>query len=142
MSWFIGFLVFVHLFSLALGIGAGIGASRVGPLLGAASGDDKSGLVTLGTRLWRLANIGIGLLWVSGVLIILAAFQQLGGLSPWFWVKIVLVIIYSGTVGMSTAAFREFAKGDNSASGKLAMLGWANAVLGALIVLTAVLAFH
>lgn len=143
MEWVVIILLFLHLFALAIGTGSGFAAARLGPLIGTASPQERKSLFKLGIMLGRNGHIGIGTLWVTGLLMLWLEYGSvLGSLSAWFWFKILLVVIYSATVGVGTAAFRRFTQGDVAASGRAALMGKINAILGPLIILSAVIAFH
>lgn len=143
MEWVVIFLLFLHFFALALGTGSGFAAARLGPLVGTATPEARQTLFKLGLMLGRNGHIAIGTLWVTGLLMLWIEYGAAWGeLSLWFWFKILLVIVYSGTIGVGTAAFRRFTTGDVAASGRAALMGKINAVLGPLIILSAVIAFH
>lgn len=142
MFWVVAILLFLHLFGLAFGMGSGIAASRIGPFVGTASENERQSLFKLGRMLGRNAHIGLGTLWVTGLAMVWLEYgSNLGGLSLWFWFKILLVVVYSATVSIGTASFRRFTDGDVAASGRAALMGKINIILGPLIILSAVVAF-
>lgn len=131
----------LHIFAMVLGLGSGFASRRVGPLFGGSSQEQKSILFQLGRGLARNGNLGLGLLWVTGIALIFLRGWDLGAMPIAFWFKMLFVIILSAAVGISTKAARKFAAGDMAASAKAAMFGWLAAVSGVAVIICAVFAF-
>lgn len=141
MDILINLLIAFHLLGLVVGMGSGIALSLTGPMYGKANDDQRSQLFKLGNLLSRNGHVGLALLWVTGPIVIFLKYGGFGALSPWFWVKIVLAVILSASIGIGSAAYRKFQAGDMGASARVAMTGKINLVCGLLIILTAVFAF-
>jgi len=141
MHVFINILVFLHLAALVFGMGAGIALIRLGPYYGQVGEEARAKLFILGRTFGKTANISLVVLWVSGILAVWLKYGGVGGLSGWFWAKMVLVVILSGSIGMGSAAYRKFVAGDMGASARAAMAGRINLVAGMGVILCAVFAF-
>jgi putative membrane protein len=132
-------IVVAHILGLVLGMGSGMALSRMGPFYGQA-GEAKGVLFSFGRLLGKNGHIGLGLLWVTGILLIIMKWD-ITSMSPWFWAKMVFVVILSAGIGMGSAAYKKFVAGDVAASGRAALFGKINAVAGVAIILCAVFAF-
>lgn len=132
--------LWLHL--VAIGVG---GASTFGiPVLlftaASAPPEARPAFGALAVRLSLLGRSAIGLLIVTGAIMIWGSYG-LAGLSAWFWVKMALVAALIVLVVASTRNGAKARAGDTAAAArapKLALIGMA---LFVLIVLTAVLTF-
>ena len=135
-------IIALHLLGLVITMGSSMALSLVMPRIATAGEGERDGLFGIGSGLMRNANIGLGLLWVTGILAVVLIYGGVGGLGLWFWIKIALVVVLSASIGMGSAAFRRFKAGDRASGARLAMIGNINLITGALIILTAVFAFR
>ncbi|HEY8596453.1 MAG TPA: hypothetical protein VIL84_14530 [Devosiaceae bacterium] len=135
-------ILFVHLFSLVLGMGSGIAMSNIGPLMGQSNADQRSTLFRLGDILARNGHVGLGLLWVTGIVLVAMRWSDLGTLSAWFWVKIALVVVLSASIGMGSRAYRGIKAGDMASAALARRAGMVNAICGPAIIFCAVMAFN
>lgn len=136
---FIKLLIVLHILGLVIGMGSGYAARRLGPLYGTA-GEHRGVLFQVGKALGKNGHIGLALLWVTGIALVVMG-RDITDMSGWFWAKMVFVLILSASVGMGGAAYRRFAAGDNSASGRVALMSKVTALSGVAIILCAVFAF-
>jgi len=134
-------IVALHLLGLVIAMGSSMAFRLVMPRIASAGEGEQDKLFSIGSGLMRNANIGLGLLWVTGILAVVLKYGGVDGLDFWFWTKIALVVVLSASIGMGSAAFRRFKAGDKASGARLAMIGQINLVTGALIILTAVFAF-
>lgn len=141
MDIVVSLLIFLHFMGLVIGMGSGIAMGVLGPMYGQASEEQRGLLFRIGKLLGRNGHIGLALLWITGPLIIFLKYGGLGAMTDFFWIKIVFVVILSASIGIGSAAFRRWANGDMSASGRVALTSKINGACGILAVLFAVLAF-
>jgi len=141
MDIVVNILIAAHLMGLVLVSGSGIAMGVVMPFHGQAGAGEKSVVLSIGKALARNGHIGLGLLWVTGPLVVWLKYGGVGAFGSWFWIKMALVVTASAAVGIGSAAYRRFAAGDTGASGRVAAMGRVNLIVGPLIVLTAVFAF-
>jgi hypothetical protein len=133
-------LLILHLFGFAMGIAAALGNGTVFMTMQGAPGDMPV-LSKLTPRFARIGQIGLGLLWITGIILVWTAFGGPGNLPSLFWWKFVLVIAVSAVVGMLDATMRRVRAGDRAVAARLPVLGATSFVLTILIVIVAVFAF-
>jgi protoporphyrinogen IX oxidase len=135
-------ILFLHLIGLALGVGAGMALSHLGPVLTTATPEQRTTLFTYGKLIRKNAHGGLALLWVTGILMVWLKYDGVAGLSHWFWAKMVLVLVLSAAIGIGSKAFRQFAEGDAEAGKRVKIAGMVNGLSAIGVVLCAVLAFN
>lgn len=129
-------LLFVHLFGMVFTLGSGL-AMSVGMR---STSESNSAFDKMMEALATYSNIGLALLWISGLLMaFLVGFANLG---PMFWVKMVFVVILSAGVGMRAGQYRKARAGDATAGQKAARMGMISGVAGLVAMCAAVFAFH
>lgn len=135
-------LLAAHLAGLAMIIGATLVLWRAGAIL--AAGEGGPGLSRLGERVIALGDIGLGLNWISGPVMIFTKYGGLGAfvaLGPWFWLKLAFVVALSGILGAAGARFRRAGANASEAGGPIERLGGMAALCGLGVVVTAAFAF-
>ncbi len=135
-------IIAVHLLGLVVGMGSGIGLGVLMPRLASAGDDERTRLFAMADVFSRNGHIGLGVLWVTGILIVVLKYGGIGGFSTWFWIKIALVVLLSASIGMGSAAYRRYKAGNTASGARLSMTGKLNMIAGPLIILAAVFAFH
>lgn len=135
------FLLFFHIMGLAVTLGAAFAVTMLGPMFGRVEAAERGMLFRLGLMLARYANWGLLVMWVTGPLLLWLKWGGFEGISHWFYLKLVFVVIFSATLGINASAFRRFADGDTGASSRVAITSVFNLILGTLAVLSAVFAF-
>ena len=141
MEIVIGLLIFLHLAGLVVGMGSGVAASRLGPLLASANDDQRTILFKLAKLLALNGHIGLALLWITGPLVIWLKYGGTGDFDFWFWAKIILAIVLTASVGIATSASRRMREGDMSAGLTVKRAGMVNVLVGFATILCAVFAF-
>lgn len=136
-------LLFLHFVGLAIGAGTGVYLAALGRH--AAQHLDESQTRTLmpgfSGAIARVGHIGLGVLLLSGLG--LAVMIGRAGLSPLFWVKMLLVgAIVAFVMVMNRLAARVQRQGDTAAVLTMKKLSPFGPGLAGLTVLYAVLAFH
>lgn len=133
-------LLILHLF----GFGAAMSASVAGPivltLLRAQPGDAPV-LSKLPPRFARVGQIGLGLLWLTGIIMVWTNFGGPGAMPTLFWWKLACVVLVTISVAMLGITVRQVQGGDQQAASRLPMYGAISGVLLVLIVILAVYAF-
>jgi len=134
-------LIMLHFF----GLGAGFTAAIANPLVArqlAASPADAPVLIKLQPLLARTGQIGLGLLWITGLIMVWSIYGGPAGLPAEFWVKIGGVVAITVVVVMLDIWGRRARAGDQAARAQMPILGGISGVLLILIVVYAVWAFH
>jgi protoporphyrinogen IX oxidase len=134
-------LLWIHLMGLALGGAAAFGIPVVGSRMQSAAPEMRPTLMGIMQGLAKVGRAGIGLLIISGPLMIWLKYGGVGEVSFWFWIKMVLVILLIAGVIYSGMLAKRIAGGDMSAAKLAPRVGMANTTVLVLIVLTAVLTF-
>jgi len=141
MDIIVNLLKVLHLLGLVLGMGSGLAMTRIWPIYGASSEEQRSVLFKMGRVLGKNGHVGLALLWVTGILIVWLDYGGIDAFSWWFWAKIVFAIVLSASVGIGSKAYRRFAAGDMGASARVELASKVSGISGVLIILFAVFAF-
>lgn len=122
MSIAVNFLLFLHLIGVVLGVGAGLAMARINPLAVQANEDQKNVLLQAGRLLFGYRHLGLAILWITGPLLVWLKYGTLTGLSHWFWLKMLLVLVMSAAIGIGSKAHRQLREGDSSVLPKLKLV--------------------
>lgn len=139
---FIKVLLFLHLSSLVLALGAGMAMVRIAPFGAGASDAQKPLFFRVLKLMGAHINMGLALLWVTGLLMLWLKYQWGVGVNHWFWVKMLLVLVLTVTAGMGSKARRLMMAGDASQAPKARMAGRIAVASGVLAILVAVFTFN
>ncbi len=139
---FIKINLFLHLSALVLALGAGMGLTRIGPFGAEASADQKVIFYRVVKILGDHINIGLAILWVTGLLMLWLKYDWGVGISHWFWVKMLLVLVLTATAGIGSKARRLMMAGDVTQAPKARRMGQIAIVSGLLTILCAVFTFN
>ena len=134
-------LFWVHLAGLSLSGAAAFGLPVVGAQLAGATPEGRASLVKAIMLLSKLGGIGLGLLILSGLVLIWSRFGGPGAMSPVFWVK---MGVGAGLVVLVILSRRNAAKamsGDRAAAARQPKLALTGIAVQMTIILLAVLAF-
>lgn len=136
-------LFILHLLGFGAAIASSIGNFVILRLVAEAPGD-RPVLAKVPPRLARIGQGGLGLLWLTGLIMLWTIFggPQNVPSSFWFSAKILFVILVTIAVAMAGITLKRVQAGDMAAAKRLPAYGIAMAVLLVLIVICAVLAFN
>jgi len=134
-------LIMLHFFGLGAGFAAAIGNPLVARQLAVSPGDAPA-LTKLQPMLARTGQIGLGLLWVTGLIMVWSIYGGPGALPMEFWVKIGGVVAITAIVVMLDILGRRARAGDASARAQMPVYGALSGILLVLVVVFAVWAFH
>lgn len=133
-------LLILHFFGLAAGFSASIGNFVVTRLVRSAPADAPV-LGKVPPVLARIGKTGLALLWVTGIIMVWTIYGGPADLPAAFWIKMVFVVLATILVGVIDMTTRAVRAGDQAARARLPMLGAGTAVMVALAVVFAVIAF-
>ena len=137
--WF-DLALLAHLLSLMAAGATVIAMPLIGQRMATASPEMRGSLGGLAQQIGRYSQIAFGVLLISGPIMLWLRFGGIEGASPWFWVKMALIVVMAVAMGVG-GRFRG-KPGDKRAAtianaaanvSRLALLG---------IVIAAVLAFN
>ena len=134
-------LLWLHFTGLAIGGAAAFGIPVVGSRMQTAAPETRPLLMGVMEGLSKVGRVGLGLLIVTGPLLLWLKFGGVGGISAWFWVKMVLVVLLIAGIIYSGILFKRLQGGDASVAPMMPRLGMANTAILVLIVLCAALTF-
>lgn len=135
-------LLAAHLAGLAMIVGATLVLWRAGGVL--ARGEGGPGLTRLGERVIVLGDIGLGLNWISGPVMIFTKYGGFGafvGLGPWFWLKLAFVVALSGMLGAAGGNFRRARADQTNAGGRIERIGGIAALCALGVIVSAAFTF-
>jgi uncharacterized membrane protein len=135
-------LLVLHLIGVSIGAGTGIYLAAVSRY--SARNMEQAEARTLmpgiiGT-ISKVGHIGLGLLLVSGILMV--AMLNIAGLKEMFWLKMALVAVLFVYVGLMSSWGHRLKNGDTAIALRMKKVSAIGPPLGILIIVCAVLAFH
>ena len=142
MDIIVNLLFWLHLVALAMAGAATFGLPVVGSKMATATAETRPLLFTIAEQLSTIARAALGVLIVTGPLLIWLKFGGMAGFTWWFSLKMLLVLILLGSVIFAGILMKRVKGGDRAAAGMLPRLGMLNMALVLGIVLCAVFAFN
>jgi putative membrane protein len=142
MTIFNNILFWLHLTALAMGGAATFGIPVVGSKMAGASAETRPVLFAIMKGISGVSRAALGILLITGPLMVWLKFGGVGGFNTWFWIKMVLVLILFAGVIYSGVNFERAVKGDVAAAKRGPQIGMVLMVTLLAIILTAVFAFE
>lgn len=142
MLWLYDLLLIGHFLGLAMGFAAGFGNMVMMGLIAKAKAADAVVLSRFPPAIARVSNIGLVLLWITGVILVLIRWNGLASLSVMFWIKMVAVVALTGLAIVMHRLMGRARKGDIRAARQMPLLGRLAGVSALMALIFAVLAFH
>ena len=142
LAFLFDFLLWLHFMGIAMGVGVGIAVSRVAPRVLAAPADQRGQLWPLERILTRIVAAGLGILLVTGPLMLWLKLGGTAGLGWPFWAKMAFVASTTLFVGLTQWANARFDRGDESAAKLISISGPMSGVSAVLAMIFAVIAFN
>ena len=137
-------LLILHFLGLAMGLSVSFSGMVMGGLIDKAAPAERAVLGRFPPLMARVGDIGLTLLWASGLGLL---FFKWGGIAnlgnmPWqFHAKLTLVVVLTALVGYIHTLLRKVAKGDMAALARMRIVGGIAFLTAISIVTFAVLAF-
>jgi hypothetical protein len=140
-------LLILHLLGFGMGFAVSLGNNLVMMLAVKAPPEQAAGLRRFPPVMARFGDIGLVLLWVTGVIMIFTKYGGIEGIAALpnpeaFWAKIICVLLITALVGIIHATVAKMNRGDMSVAGRMPTLGKIGAILLLLILVFAVMAFE
>lgn len=134
-------LLILHFLGLAMSFSAGFANLTMAALIGRAEPAERPVLARFPPLMIRFADVGLTLLWVTGLTLIFTKYGSFGVL-PWpFHVKLTCVVILTLLLGYVHMLLGRARKGDTAAAARIPVIGRVNVTLAIVIVIFAVLTF-
>ena len=134
-------LLWIHFGALAVGGAATFGMPVVGAQMAGAAPEGRASLVKAMMVFRKMGGIALGLLILTGLALLWSRYGGTGGLSVWFWVKMVLVVGFVLLVILGRRNAAKAIAGDRAAAARQPKFAVASGVTLLAIVLCAVLTF-
>ena len=142
MEILVNLLFWLHLTALAAGAVPAFGMPVVGSKMGAATPETRAVLFSIAHGLSTIGRAAFGVLLVTGPLLIWLKFDGVSGLSWWFSLKMLLVLVLLVGVIYSGLLLKRAEAGDAGAARMLPRLGGGLMVVYLGVILSAVFAFN
>jgi uncharacterized membrane protein len=137
-------LLILHFLGFGAGIAASIGNNLVMMLAAKAPPAEAAGLRRFPMAMLPVGDIGLALLWVTGIVMLWTKYGGVDGFGalPWsFWAKIICVVLLTALVGMMHMSVGRIKRGDMAVAARMPIYGRIGAVLLLLILIFAVMSF-
>lgn len=135
-------LLILHFLGLAMGFSVGLSNMVLSGVMAKAAPAEKAVLARFPPAMSRVGDIGLVLLWATGLTLAYTKWSGIGAM-PWqFHVKLTAVVLLTLSVGFIHAQQARLRKGDQAAAGRMERVGRLTMVLAVIVVTFAVLTFH
>jgi hypothetical protein len=133
MDYVFDVLLISHLVALAVGAATAVAMPIIGSRMAGATPEGRALLGGISARLGLNSRIAVGVLVLSGLLMVWLRYGGVDGMNVWFWVKMALVVVIILAL-IASAVGR----------GRVnpAVLGWVTRLSLLGVVIAAVLAFN
>jgi len=134
-------LFWAHMMALSLGGVATFGIPLLAARIGSAEPAARPVLAAAMVQFSKIGSAAIGLLILTGAILVFSKYGGIGGVNGTFWLKMVLVVILVGVIMVNKRLGAKARAGDRAAAAQAASMAKVAIVLLASVVLTAALAF-
>lgn len=138
----INLLLWTHIVALVAGGSNTIVMPIIGATLPRVDEQTRATLFGIGFRMAIVGKIAAATLLISGPLLLWLKYGGLHGATPWFWVKMALIVVMFAAIVFEEASFKKLASGDQTAARKSKLGGIIASVAFLGVLLAAVLAFN
>lgn len=142
MDVLINILFWIHLLALAAGGVAVFGIPIVGSRMASAPPEARPVLGSVVDMFSRLGRGAFGALIITGPLVLWLKYDGTGGMTGWFWLKMLFVLALLGLIIWSGLNRKRLLAGDAAAIQLAPRLGMASMIVYLLLILSAVFAFN
>jgi len=135
-------LLILHFLGLAMGLSGGLSGLVVAGIMAAAAPQESPILARFPAKMMRVGDIGLVLLWVTGLTMLFTKWNGFSGL-PWqFHAKLTAVVLLTLTVGFIHSRAKKAFSGDAAAAAQLAVAGKFALLMALTAVVFAVMTFN
>jgi putative membrane protein len=135
-------LLWIHIVAFVAGGSNTVVMPIIGATLPNVDAQTRSTLFKIGFHMSTVGKVSAAALLISGPLLLWRKYGGLDGASPWFWAKMVLIVVMFAAIVFEETNFKKSASGDPLAA-RDSKLGGIIATIAFLgVLLTAVLAFN
>ena len=135
-------LVFLHFMGLAMGFATGFGNMMMAGLIAKASPEDRRVLSRFPPVIGRVGDVGLVLLWATGLTLVFMKWGGFGAMPGLFHAKLTAVVLMTLVIGFVHSQAKGVAAGDAGAIARTQAAGKAIFLLAVTIVILAVWTFN
>jgi hypothetical protein len=134
-------LLMLHFFGVGAAVAASVGNGIVAAQMQTSLADAPI-FARLQPRFVMIGQIGLGLLWLTGLIMVWTRWGGPQNLPSTFWMKFGLVVLLTGVVAYIIILANRAQRGDEGAKRQLPMVAPFSGILLGLVIIFAVLAFN
>ena len=142
MTAFNELLLILHFLGLGAGMASSVGNFSLMVTIAKGPPQDAPILARVQPLLSRAGDIGLALLWISGLIMVFTRFGGFGNLPMAFWWKLLFVVVLTAVVGVVHALVARLNRGDQTVRARLPILGRIAAGVLLVVIILAVVAFN
>jgi putative membrane protein len=135
-------LLWIHIVAFVAGGSNTVVMPIIGATLPKVDGQTRATLFGIGFHMAIVGKVAAATLLISGPLLLWLKYGGLHGVTPWFWVKMVLIGVMFAAIVFEETNFRKFASGDQGAARNSKLSGIIASIAFLGILLAAVFAFN
>lgn len=141
MDTFNQVLLILHFLGLAMGLSVSFSNMVMGGLMAKAAPTEQLVLARFPPMMTRVGDIGLTLLWITGLTLVFTKYSGFG-VMPWqFHVKLTAVVILTALIGYIHALMRQARTGNPAAAARIPTVGRITFLVAVTAVVFAVLTF-
>ena len=138
----INLLLWIHIVAFVAGGSNIVVMPIIGATLPKVDEQTRVTLFTIGFRMATVSKVAAATLVITGPLLLWLKYGGLEGATPWFWAKMVLMVVMFAAIGFAETNFKKSASGDQVAARRSKLGGIIATVAFLGVLLAAVLAFN
>lgn len=142
MGIVIDLLFWLHILALVAGGSNAVVGPIIDARLGGATAEQRQGYLGVLAALSQVGKVAMVVLLVTGPLLLWLKYGGLGGVTIWFWVKMVLIVVLLASIIIGEINFKKEQAGDMAAAKIADIAHKVSGLAFAGVLLAAVLAFN
>ena len=135
-------LLWIHIVALVAGGSNTVVMPIIGATLPKVDETTRATLFGIGFHMASIGKVAAVTLLISGPLLLWLKYDGLHGATPWFWVKMALMVVMFAAIIFEETNFKKLASGDRSAGGRSKLGGIIASIAFLGVLFAAVLAFN
>ena len=135
-------LLWIHIVALVAGGSNTVVMPIIGATLPKVDEQARATLFEIGFHMATVGKVAAATLLISGPLLLWLKYGGLHGVTPWFWVKMVLMVVMFAAIVFEETNFKKLATGDQAAARNSKLGGIIASIAFLGVLLAAVLAFN
>jgi putative membrane protein len=135
-------LLWIHIVALVAAGSNTVVMPIIGATLSKVDEQTRATLFRIGFHMGTIGKVAAATLLVSGPLLLWLKYGGLLGVTPWFWAKMVLIVVMFGAIVFEEINFKKSASGDQAAARNSKLGGIVATVAFLGVLLAAVFAFN